>query len=326
MTLPLRKRTVHFYEIKVRSSTRKDIKSPSCASLADLLKCFAKMAKSGQLPQMIRKSSKLHTVLADWRYDQATNCYELLISKANAALSDVALRDLQTARLRKAGKTKAEGIEVSAHVLLRPNSDNRTALLLVTMGAGVGAQDIEVLLRHLSREAAKDPKNRSLFYFDDPSAAQDDKGNPLQYKVQYGFSAAGYQGQTLTAALQSGQFESMELIGHEVTPFDSGGNLQIKTRSVSIDAVVPKAVTGATIRNAVLSFQKLVSDVQYDQLRIHYKTVAGQRTSAMLEIGNLDAAFTLKDHIEFDTDVEAQQDTLNPLVLAKMKPLLQSVT
>ena len=80
------------------------------------------------------------------------------MSKANAALSDVALRDLGTTKLRKAGKTKVEGIEVSAHVLIRPNTDGKKAALLLTMGAGVASKDIEVLLRLLSRLAAKDPR------------------------------------------------------------------------------------------------------------------------------------------------------------------------
>lgn len=325
MSLPLRKRTVHFYEIHLRSYTKAAVKNPSCASLTDLLRSFTLLASGSKLPRTIRQSSQLHTVLADWSYDAANNCYELLVSKANAALSDVALRDLGTTKLRKAGKTKVEGIEVSAHVLIRPNPDGKKAALLLTMGAGIASKDIEVLLRLLSRLAAKDPRSKELFYFDDPSGARGPDGLPLQYKVQYGFAAFGHQGQTLATALQTGEFESMELIAHEQEKFDAGGNLEIVERSIGIQAKLPKAVTGASIRNAIRSYQQSPDGALYDKLRLHYKTVAGKRTSAVLDIKNLDAAFTLKEHIEFESDVEAQQENLSVVILAGMKSLLQLV-
>lgn len=322
MSLPLRKRTVHFYEISVQSRTRKPVMNPSCARLDDLLACCAKLAKGHKLPVTIRKSASLHTVLADWSYDAATHCYELLISKANAALSDVALRTLGTTSLRKAGKTKAEGIEVSAHVLIRPNPDGKTAAMLLTMGAGVSAGDVEVLLRRLCDEASKDKKNGSLFDFDDPSGAKDEKNNPLKYRVRYGFTALGHQGQTLASALQSGEFEGMELIAYEQTKFDAGGNLQIVERSLGVKANLPKAVTGASIRNAVGAFMKGSNVAPYDRLRIRYKTAAGKSSAATLKIADLDGAFTMKDVIEFDTDVEAQQTSLSPTILAGMRQLL----
>lgn len=163
------------------------------------------------------------------------------------------------------------------------------------MGASVASQDIEVLLRLLSRLLSKDPRSKSLYYFDDPSGAKTPDGKTLHaHKVQYRFAAYGHQGQTLTTALNSGDFESMDLIAHEEAKFDAGGNLQIVERSLGIQARIPKTVTGATIANAVRSFQKSPDGAIYDKLRLHYKTVAGKRTSAVLDIKNLDAAFTLK--------------------------------
>ena len=325
MSLPLRKRTVHFYELTARASTRSDVTSPSCAPLPDLLNSFTALAKRTNLPQPIRRSSQLHTVLADWSYDKASGSYALLISKANAALSDVALRDLGTSRLRMANKTKVEGIEVSAHVLLRPNFDGKTAALLLTMGAGVSVTDVEMLLRHLARAAFADARNKDLFYFDHPSGAKDASGNPKQYRVSYSFEALPHRGQTLTTALESGEFQGMELIAHEHSPFDNGGNLEVTERSLSVQAKVPKIVTAAGIVNAVRTFIKQPQHDEYDKLRIHYKTVAGRPTSATLDIQDLGAAFTLKEYIEFDSDVEAQQSALSLVILAGMRPLLQSV-
>lgn len=325
MSLPLRKRTVHFYEIQVHAYARSGIQNPSCAPLPDLLSCFARLATRNKLPQTIRKSSHLHTVLSDWNYDKNNNCYELLISKANAALSDVALRDLSTKRLRMAGKTKVEGIEISAHILMRPNVNGKTATVLMTMGAGVSAKDIEVLLRGMSRLAAKQRSNKELYWFDEPSGAKDPKGKAQQYQVHYRFDSQAHMGQTLIAALQTGEFESMELIAPVRSQFDSGGNLQITERSLSVHANLPKTVTGASIRNAIRNFRNQPDGVLYSKMRIHYKTLAGKHTSATLDLNNLDAAFTLKEQIEFDTDVEAQQEALCPAIVDGMKLLLQSL-
>ena len=325
MSLPLRKRTVYFYEIHVRAYAKADIKNPSCASLPDLLNCFAGLATQSKLPQPIRKSNNLHTVLADWDYDKSNNCYQLLVSKANAALSDIALRDLGTAKLRKAGKTKVEGIEISAHTLLRPNKDNKTAAVLLTMGAGVALKDIEVMLNNMSRLAAKGRSNKALYWFDNPSGARDANGKFMQYQVSYRFSARAHMGQTLENALRSGQFDSMELVAPVLSQFDSGGNLQVTERSLSVHAVIPKTVTGASVINAIRSFKKQPGGADYTKVRLHYKTVAGKPTSATLQLNDLDAAFTLKEHIEFDTDVEAQQETLSPTIVKGMKLLLQTI-
>ena len=219
-----------------------------------------------------------------------------------------------------------EGIEISAHILVRPNMNSNTAAVLLTMGAGVAAKDIEVLLKDRSRRAATQSKNKSLYWFDDPSGAKDVKGAPSQYEVSYGFEVQAHMGQTLTAALSSGEFDSMELIAPVQSKFDSGGNLQITERSLNIQAGLPKAVTGASIRNAIHYFRKQQRGAaSYSKLRIHYITVAGKKTSATLDVNNLDAAFTLKEQIQFSTDVEAQQETLSPIIVDRMKLLLQSV-
>lgn len=325
MSLPLRKRTVHFYEIHVHSYAKAGIQNPSCAPLPELLNRFAGLASRNKLPQTIRKSSNLNTVLSDWHYDAANNCYQLLISKANAALSDVALRDLGTKRLRMAGKTKVEGIEVSSHILMRPNVDGKTATVLMTMGAGVSVRDVEVLLRGMSRLAAKRRGNKDIYWFDEPSGAKDAKGRAQQYQVYYRFAARAHMGQTLSVALQSGEFESMELIAPIRTQFDSGGNLQITERSLNVQANLPKTVTGSAIRNAIRNFRAQPDGASYSKMRIHYKTVAGKHTSATLDINNLDAAFTLKEQIEFDFDVAAQQESLNSTIVDGMKLLLQSL-
>lgn len=325
MPLPLRKRVVHFYEIHLQANTRSAVTRPSTASLPDLLACFQRLAGPRSLPFSVGSSSKVRTNLVAWRYDVAGDHYELLLNRADVAVSDVALRDFQTSGLRTAGKTRVEGIEVSAHVIVRPNANRQTALVLLTMGAGIGPGNLERLFRSLAKAAGRLSANRHLYSFDDPSGAVNGGGQRLQYKVHYGFAVYGHQGQNLQNALHHGQFESMELIAHERAQFDSGGTFHTEKRTLKLEASVPRTVTAASVFNAVRNYFGQANAEQFDQLRVQYKTPAGKSTSAMLDIANLDAAFTLKEHIQLDTDVQEQQNALNEPILRLMRPLLALV-
>lgn len=315
-----RKRMVHFYEIIMQSYTRADINSPSTTDFSSMLQCFQRLA--ARAPVEIARSDNVSTVLADWNYDPANNFYELLINKADATLSDVALRNLSTKSLRKAGKQKIEGIETSSHILLKPDANGHSVTVLMTMGAGISISDVTTLFRKLSKAASRLPANRALFHFDHPSAAKAADGTPVQYRVSYKFENYAYKGQTLTQALQTGEFESLELIAHDVSQFDAGGNLQIEERVVRVKAAIPKTVTGAALRNAISHFKKGPDGAWFDTARIHYKSPSGKASSTTLKIQALDAAFTHNERIEFDTDVESQQASLSPTVLQKMRPLL----
>jgi hypothetical protein len=325
MPLPLRKRTVHFYEIHMQARTKTPIRRPSTASLPTLLKSFQGLAIGKNLPITVGGSTKVRTTLVDWYYDANSDHYELLLNRADAGVSDVALRDFDTSNLRKAGKTKKEGIEVSAHVIVRPNRDGQTALVLLTMGAGIGPGNLERLFRGLARQASAQKINQHLFSFDNPSGAKDAKGMPMQYKVQYGFAVHGHQGQTLKQALGAGQFESMELIAFDQQQFDAGGTFQTQERTLKVEAALPKAVTSAAIVNAVKGYLKGPNAQGFDRLRVRYKTQTGKSSSTTLAINDLDAAFTLKENIDFDVDVQEQQAALNSTILKEMRPLLDMV-
>jgi hypothetical protein len=311
---------VHFYEIVMQSYTRTDVKSPSTTDFPSMLQCFQRLA--ARKPVEIARTQNVSTVLADWNYDPANNFYELLINKADATLSDVAFRNLSTKALRKAGKQKIEGIETSCHILLKPDANGHSVTVLMTMGAGISIADVATLFRNLAKAASGLPANHALFHFDHPSGAKAADGTPVQYRVSYKFTDYAYKGQTLVQALQTGEFESLELIAHDVSQFDTGGNLQIEERVVKVKAALPKTVTGAALRNAIDHFKRGPDGAWFDTARIHYKSPSGKSSATTLQIQALDATFTHNERIEFDTDVEAQQASLSPTVLQKMRPLL----
>lgn len=323
MALPLDRRTVHFYEIEMRSWTRSTVKNPSTTTFPAMLACFHAMKVA--VPVEVSKTKHAITSLADATFDSVNGWYELLMNKADAGVSDVAFRDLLTTQTRKAGKTRTEGIEISSHVMVRPNANGHTATVLLTMGAGVTVKDIASLFKKLAMIASNQPKYRNLFYFDNPSGARDAKGNPEQYRVSYRFTPAAYKSQTLTNALSSGEFDYLELIAHEDKDFDSGGNLKIERQVVKVTAGLPGQVTGATIVNAVRNYLKRPDAEHFDSLRVRYKTPSGQTTSTTLDIAGLDAAFTQKEVIMFKSEVEAQQNRLSETVLNEMRNLMRSV-
>lgn len=324
MVLPLDKRTVHFYEVEMQSWTRRsDIKNPSKASFPEMLECFN--ALKVPLPVEISKTKQAKVSLADAYFDPANGWYELLINKADAGVSDVAFRDLGTAKTRKAGKTKTEGIDVSSHVMVRPNANGHTATVLLTMGAGISVKDVAALFKSLTQQASGLPAYSQLFYFDDPSGANDENGNPKQYRVSYRFIPAAYKSQTLTNALNSGEFEYLELIAHEDRAFDAGGNLTIDQQILKVKAGLPALVTFATIRNALKDYEKKSGAERFDKLRVRYKNPTGDSTSTTLDIAGLDGAFTQNEVIRFDGEVEAQQTKLSQTVLLPMRKLMQAV-
>ncbi len=319
-----RKRTVHFYDLILQAKTRAEgITSPSSARLEQLLDAFGKLGTAKFLE--IERPTNMSVTLEDWSYDTTTKCYELLVNKADANLSDVTLRNLATKATRKAGKQKIEGIETSSHVLIKPNADGKTALVLMTMGAGVSIETIVRLLRKLEKHTKKLPVHKSLFTFPHPSGAKNTKKESVTYNVQYQFTGVAYRGKTLTEALKKGHFESMDLITHVQTGFDSGGNLQIQEKSITVTAQIPETVKGSTIKNAIKNFTGLPKGETFDRARIRYKSEAGKSITTTLKVNELDAAFTHSELIEFTTDVEAQQTKLSPTVIKEMKLLLSSV-
>lgn len=315
-----RERTVHFYDLLMKSTTRSDgITSPGCADLPLILARIAKAKPKGT--EIVKRRSVL-TELADWHHDAATSSYQLLINRADANVSDVAFRDLTSRSFRKAGKTKLEGIEASSHIIVRPNADRRTALVLMTMGAGVGSGVVERLINTLTRELERNAQNSDLFNFAHPSGERDARGIPVTYKVRYSFECVAHKDVVLDDALKSGEFVSMELIANKFEAFDQGGNLHIEKQSVEIKAGKPSLISGAGLVNAIRSRMRQQGAQQYEEARIRYKNATGADRVTTLRINQLDAAFTRKELIEFTTDVDAQQLTLSPTVISAMKALL----
>lgn len=315
-----RERIVHFYELRLRSNTRaSDVTSPSCAPLPALLTALRKQVS---MPMEFQRQKTCVSKLDDWGYDATTNTHALLFNRADSAVSDVSFRHMRSGVLRKGNKQTDEGIEISMHALVRPNADNRSALVVMTMGAGVSASALAMALGRLARKVAKEKSAMALFNFPHPSGERDGKGNPVTYAVRYEFECLAHKGQLLEQALRTGEFVEMELIQHETSKFDQGGNLQVKEKRLLVTAGVPTNVTASGLKNALAWYSRNGHGPTYDEARIRFKSPSGRQQDARLALNALDDAFTRKERIEFDTDVEAQQTQLSPTIVAGLKTLL----
>lgn len=250
--MDMRHRTVHFYDVVLATGTRAEgISNPSGGTITALLE---RVKRSAIVGARLTESNRLTVEISDWHHDISSGAFCVLINRADANVSDVTFRDLKTRVARRAGKTRVEGIELSAHVVIKPDADGRRAMVLLTMGSGISSDTLEKLFREAARLVLGDTKNSDLLLFDHPSGEKDRKGVSKKYRVHYSFDCFAHKGQVLDQALKNGSFSSMELVAHEYSGFDSGGNLQVTQQTITVTAANPHSVTAATLVRDIKRF------------------------------------------------------------------------
>lgn len=313
-------RLVHFYDLQMKSSTGYGgVKSPSCADIDDVLQACVKTLSKGHV---VKQRGDILIEVEDCVYDSTLGTYQLLINKADKTIGDVTFKDFNGRGRRKGNKTRDEGIEASSHVILKPNQDRRSALVLITLGAGVSHHTVSQIFRVIVALLKKGAKHEHLFAFNDPSNTLDASGRPLQYRVRYAFECVGHKDRKLDQALKNGRFLSMDLISKGVEVFDTHGNLHIDERTVSISATNPLVVTAAVVINSVMAFVKNPKADPVDTVRIRYKNDAGKPTSHSFQPNEMEHAFTRKEIVLLNAEVEQQQSRLSPVIIAAMNELL----
>lgn len=318
--MKLNERTVHHYDLVMSSSTRsKGIVNPSKCTLEALITGFTKLGANGT---EISKTAGASVEISDWNFNAATKILTVLLNRADREVSDVAFKDLTSKVRRRAGKTKQEGIETSCHLLVKPNTDGHSALVLMTMGSGITFQTVERVLTTLAKLAKAVKANHDLFNFALPSGEADAAGKPVTYAVRYSFHLLAHKGSILDDALKGGSFVSMELIAHKHSPFDAGGNLQFQKQSFFVVAANAKSVSGALVKSALKKYLNADPEYQFDSARIAYTDTDGRTKATTLETNNLDAAFTKRDVISLASPVESQQDQISATIRDEMLKLI----
>ena len=315
-----KERTIHFYDLELNVlAIGAEIKNPSSASIGEVLELITKQVNPKGAGQVLKKTIMIE--IADWKHDAKKDHYNILINQADRDASDVAFKDFKKKTLRKGNKTTDEGIDKSAHILIKPSEDKRRALMLITMGAGVTATLLKRVLNMLLRSLKAKERDHEIFNRPDPSGAVDQKGKPLTYKVKYSFSWSAHQGQLLTQALANGAFVGMDLIADGTKTFDAAPNLEIESHSISVrPKLMSGPVTAASLKNAVGRFVQ--TRQEFTTMRLKYKDSSGKQRAASMSVDHLDEAFTRKETVKLSMPVEQQQTNLSPIVVAAMQKLL----
>lgn len=280
------------------------------------------MSKTNPSKHIISENSREIVEVSDWKYDHGKNYLAILINRADKDESDVAFKKFSNRSIRKGGKTTDEGIDYSSHIIIRPTGTDPKALVLMTMGAGIGASALEKMFNQLMKVIAPLHSNTALFNFAHPSGAVDAKGKAVTYKVRYGFECVGHKSSQLDAALKNGAFVGLELVAHQYSQFDAGGNLQVQQQTIAVSAQNPTQVTGATVKNAVKKYLQGTPAYPFDQVRIRFKGEAGQERTTTLPANDLGAAFIRKETLQLPSPVEQQQSVFSSTIVAEMEKLL----
>lgn len=251
--------------------------------------------------------------LVDWKHDTGRNQYHLLINKADKNTADVAFKDFDTNASRFAGKTEREGIDISTHMLLKPQADGKTALLLVTQGGGMQASAVESVFTQLSKRLKEDGACPDLFQFSCPSG---EVGKT--YKVSYGFACHGHKGQTLQQDLARGKLLDIELVECVEGGLDAGGNFRVESHSVKL---VPKTGAAGTL-SAIMKMIPYVERTHgrtFENARIRFKDHSDKQRIETFQTNHLEVAFTRREYINFDTDLQSSYQELNSGIIEKLQ-------
>lgn len=311
-----RERTVHHYELQIRSymTGKTTIQSPSCSKFIDVMEAIDLMKPVGSI---LGSNHAKSVTLADWRFNKKQGVCYFLLNMNDITKSDVALRDRTTKALRMAGKKPHEGIETSSYVAMKFDPNNRTAKVVMTMGAAITIDYVEKIIRSLIEELKKQNTHNHLFEFPHPSGTVKN-GIPLKYSVQYALDWMVEKSEYLNKVLQSGTLEGVELIHEGSHRFDSNGNFLRERTAIEIKPT--KHVSLSELKTAISEYMSGGNKIE--SAKISFKDANGEPKTTSMAINALNDAFVRKTRISFKTDVTDQDAKFSNTILIPLLKLL----
>lgn len=311
-----RERVVHHYELEIRSyvTGATTIKNPSCKDFIDI---FEEIDKLKPIGATLGAKHFRSLTIADWDFDKSKRTLFVLLNQNDINKSDVAFRDRNKKTVRMAGKLPTEGIETSSYIGMRFDNNNRTASLVMTMGAGITIDNVVKLFRSLIEKLKISGLYKSLFEFPHPSGAVV-KGVQQKYSVQYAIEWSVEKSEYLNAVLASGTLEGVELIHNGSYNFDSAGNFVRERTAITIKPT--KTVTVGEIKRAIDDYKKKGNSVE--SAKIYFKDANGDSKSTSLPVNGLSDAFVKKTRLIFQTDVTDQDAKFSSTILNPLSNLI----
>lgn len=311
-----KERIVHFYELYLHTlSLDKEIQNPFATDMLTMLAALNKHIKKGQ-----EIGANKNIEIIDFDFDEKKSTLIFLLNRPDPDLSDVTYKDKKTKTRRNGNKTATEAIEISSHVIITAIHGEAIAEVRMTMGAGIYADRIVVLLNDIydtNKKTSKALKNLGTRAH--PTNAIDDKNQPITYQVRHRFEQKSLPNVWLKDILNNGKVQGIELIENGHKEFDTTQphdiikrTLEIKpnTGLFSLDSI--KKLFGIALKN---------HNLNADHVRIKYKSENGEDSSKLFAQNQLDSAFTRSEKIELDTDHNQQQPAISKEIIAKMQAI-----
>lgn len=307
---------VAFYDVTIESSSRKrGIDNPTGADIDSLFKAVADLMKGAERPRYTHRNKTILLEVMAWEHVPGKNEYHVLLNRADQDRPDVAFKDFSTRKTRMGGKTKTEGIDMSTHMIIRPNRNGKSALLLVTQGAKVGIAVLEQLFKALAKSLDEGGKHEQLFVMDAPSGAKGDT-----YRVRYAFTCLGHKGQTLAQDLARGELLQMELVSHKPAKFDSGGNLMVEATAITLKPALGFTGGLSAIKQSIKEGLSKEGN-HYDSLRIRFKDHSLHPRTETFAINKMEEAFVRREYLTFPTDLQSSYTVLSKDIISAMQNL-----
>jgi hypothetical protein len=307
-----KERAVSFYDLSIESKLygHDDIKIDPVPISEALDIAFNKMGGTS----FSLGTGHIKVTLADWK--RAGRDHYLVINRADASLTDIPLRNLDTGHVRMAGKQKREGIDLTCHVLIRESQrPKRPALLLFTNGSNLPTDKICRLLGHLFRSARDNPNHAHYFERPHPNGIA---GRMLNLSSH--FTVTGHQNATLEHILKGGTLEGIELISEkETSSFDSANPLGLSEVNYRLVPQTDKRIGLPIIRRAIDWVTNSTGD-KPTKARVRYKPPGRSKIESHTfeDIAALESAFVRRDTIRFNDPVAPRYERVEMRVVNEL--------
>ena len=309
-------RVVSFYDLRFFSRMHGDETQIANLPIAEALALTRTMWEADHL-EMGKKAIQI--TLDDWVYSARHQEHHLVFNRADASMDDIPLKDRKTKKRRMAGKTIDEGIDLTAHILIKlPKKVDENASLLMTGGSSLASADIGRYLGLLFRQAKRTGRHEKLFRREHPGG---ELGRTIALTPHFALEA--HPSVTITEILRKGQLEGVELVALSDSKFDSEKTFTVTQKALKLEIVQPgKSMLLKTFRAAIAGAAKALGGDEPDVARLTYKPEGEKSQTTSLPIDDLEQVFVKKDRIKFEQPILPMYEKVVPIVIDKLRLLL----
>jgi hypothetical protein len=297
-------RVVSFFDLRFFSKVHGDDTQIAALTIGDALLIAHEMWSKDALSL---GNKTIQITLDDWVYLPRAGEHHLIINRADASMLDIPLKDTKTRKRRMAGKTPDEGIDLSAHLLIKLSAKpDHPASLLVTGGSSLQSADVGRYLGRLFRQAKAMGKYEKLFRREHPSGEHGKTINMTSH-----FALEAHPSANIKDILRKGQLEGLELIALSDSKFDAEKTFSIAHKALKLELVEPgKPMLLKTFTDAIKSAAQSLGGDEPDLARLTYRPDGEKQI------------FVKKERIKFSSPILPMYEKIQPVVVDKLRQLL----